>query len=134
MGNCGYSNFEWTLVRRVVGEAWHPADDELAGTEAYGEPVCSTCDGTFSIPFNDMDYTHFYFESGDSEIWLVTTVDSVIGEYYADSPRPLIASSKQCDAYTANWFHRSNAPEDPWVTVENFYPTHSSQAVYAESN
>ena len=92
----GVPEFDWTLVRRVVGESWHPINDNLEGSEAYGEPVCSTCDGTFSIPFNNMYYTHFLFETGDGEKWLIATVDAVIGENYNHNSRPIVASSNGC--------------------------------------
>ena len=34
----GIGSDRWKLVRRVkAGNAWHPATDQLAGTESYGE-------------------------------------------------------------------------------------------------
>ncbi len=48
-------NFEgggWALVRRVrQGTTWHPATDNLRGTDVYGTASTSTSDSTFSLPF-----------------------------------------------------------------------------------
>ncbi len=48
-------NFEgggWALVRRVrQGTTWHPATDNLQGTDVYGSSGTSTSDSTFSLPF-----------------------------------------------------------------------------------
>ena len=55
--NLATTNFQgstWTLVRRVKqGDTWHPATDELAGTDEYGIYGDATSDSTFSIPFGD---------------------------------------------------------------------------------
>ncbi len=66
------SKFEgggWALVRRVKqGSTWHPATDNLAGTEYYGTAGSSTSDSTFSLPFASLitsDQTQFLFASGE---------------------------------------------------------------------
>ncbi len=42
----------WALVRRVrQGTRWHPATDDLRGTDVYGSAGTSTSDSTFSLPF-----------------------------------------------------------------------------------
>ncbi len=59
----------WALVRRVKqGSTWHPATDNLAGTDTYGTPGTSTSDSTFSLPFASLitsDQTQFLFASGE---------------------------------------------------------------------
>jgi hypothetical protein len=42
----------WALVRRVKqGSTWHPATDDLKGTDVYGTYGTATSDATFSIAF-----------------------------------------------------------------------------------
>ena len=56
----------WTLVRRVKkGTAWHPATDNLAGTDEYGTLGHETSDETFSIRFNETKFNQFLFSTGD---------------------------------------------------------------------
>ena len=76
---------KWTLVRRVKqGPSWHPATDELLGTDEYGTYCgqrgaakhCDTSDATFSIPFGDngrssLHWDQIMFSSGDNSLWLI---------------------------------------------------------------
>jgi hypothetical protein len=57
----------WALVRRVKqGSTWHPATDDLAGTDVYGTYGTATSDSTFSIAFSAWikQTTEFLFISG----------------------------------------------------------------------
>jgi hypothetical protein len=58
----------WLLVRRVKqGSSWHPANDNLTGTEpAYGTYGSATFDGTFGIPYSYwlQSSTEFLFMTG----------------------------------------------------------------------
>ncbi len=59
----------WVLVRRVKpGSAtWHPATDDLAGTQAaYGTYGSDTSDATFGIPYSSWvsSSTEFLFTTG----------------------------------------------------------------------
>ncbi len=60
----------WALVRRVKqGDAWHPATDNLAGTEpAYGVYGGPTFDATFGRPYSTWitTNTEFLFTTGSS--------------------------------------------------------------------
>jgi hypothetical protein len=57
----------WALVRRVKqGSAWHPATDNLAGTDVYGTANSGTAT-TFSFPFSNL------VTSGDSLVMLATS-------------------------------------------------------------
>ena len=43
----------WALVRRVKqGSTWHPATDDLMGTDVYGTYGTATSDSTFSVAFS----------------------------------------------------------------------------------
>ena len=57
----------WHLVRRVkTGSAWHPATDQLQGTETYGDSNCgSTDDCTFSVPWSGRSFSQYLFATGD---------------------------------------------------------------------
>jgi hypothetical protein len=57
----------WALVRRVKqGTAWHPANDNLAGTFAFGAYPFDFSTDTFSIPFSALvsQTTQMLFRSG----------------------------------------------------------------------
>jgi hypothetical protein len=57
----------WVLVRRVKqGASWHPATDDLAGTDVYGTYGTPTSDATFSVAFSAWisQTTEFLFISG----------------------------------------------------------------------
>ena len=66
-----------------------------------------------------MDYTHFLFETGDCEKWLIAKVSAVIGENYSNSARPIVASSNNCSNYDAKWYNRSGSAEDPWISADD---------------
>ena len=58
MGAC------WQHVRHVPGgESWHPATDQMRGTDVYGDPTDKT--KPFSIKWDTVDYdqvhTPYYF-------------------------------------------------------------------------
>jgi hypothetical protein len=56
---------DWKLVRHVpAGNTWHPATDQLRGTDQYGDP---NTDQAFSIRFDDDTFTNFLFATGDCE-------------------------------------------------------------------
>jgi hypothetical protein len=45
----------WALVRRVKqGATWHPANDDLRGTEVYGTYGTPNSDSTFSIAWQGL--------------------------------------------------------------------------------
>jgi hypothetical protein len=69
------NNFEgagWVLVRRVKqGSTWHPATDNLRGTDSYGSYGTATSDASFSVPFSSLiasSETLFLFANGKSQL------------------------------------------------------------------
>ena len=58
------------MVRRVqAGNTWHPADDQLQGTSAYGTFVNDpTADSTFSVPYDIENVVEFLFATGDGVV------------------------------------------------------------------
>ena len=91
----------WVLVRRVQqGSSWHPADDQLRGTDSYGQYPANVRNAdqaraTFSVAFAGMDYNQFLFESGDRTQWLIMDKKEI----------------DDCDAIVASGIDR---PWQPW--------------------
>jgi hypothetical protein len=114
----------WILVRRVqAGATWHPANDQLRGTDVYGpdgaaespaqaamlaasRPDADQAAATFSVAFDDLDFNQFLLESGDRTQWLIMDKKEI----------------DDCDAIVASGTDR---PWQPW------HPTirHSSATV-----
>jgi len=113
----------WQLVRRVqAGNAWHPSTDQLMGTDVYGSFVDNpTADATFSIAYDVNRVSEFLFATGDGQKWLVASKDSVVGGFYANELRPIIASSKSATGSSARWYRRQGAREDPWISLSDHH-------------
>ena len=85
----------WGRVRHVpAGDTWHPATDDLAGTDEYG--VEGSDEAAWSVKFSskvpeNCPYEEFLFATGDCTKWLVATVDAAIGERYDGARRPIIS-------------------------------------------
>ena len=86
--HCGYhiNNGGWTLVRHAPGgfTKWHPATDNLAGTDEYGDPSTGPMSRlAWSIPFETavMGYDEFLFTTGDCSKWLITKKTEVEGNF-----------------------------------------------------
>jgi hypothetical protein len=111
----------WQLVRRTHQQYyWHPATDQLRGTEVYGTPSTDKlAASTFSIKFDDIPFSEFCFASGDETIWLRATKFAVNGEWYNNALRDIISSSKNASPYQARWYHRNGVSEDPWVSLSD---------------
>ena len=120
----------WTLVRRVpAGRKWHPTNDGLAGKTVYGtyssNPQDNNIGSGWSINFENAvpGYNEFKFATGNEQVWLITTKAAIGGDavsppdYYANVPRTILSSSDSSRPYTALWYNRSYAPEDPWISV-----------------
>jgi hypothetical protein len=67
----------WLLVRHVssISTAWHPATDQMSGTDVYGtyDPTVSgaTTTENFSIEFASKNCEKFLFATADLSQWLV---------------------------------------------------------------
>ena len=101
-----------------AGSTWHPATDQLLGTDAYGTYTNDPqADATFSIPYVVDSVTEFLFSTGDESKWLVASKDEVVGGYYANEDRTIILSSTSSEIYTAKWYRRQGHSEDPWISL-----------------
>jgi hypothetical protein len=133
----------WELVRRVKpGLTWHPATDNLKGTDSYCYPTNSeycyakdalTADVTWTLPFNTETYDEFLFTTGNCHTWLITTVNAAIGEKHTFGLREILQSSKSTTPYTAKWLNREHVTEDPWISVNN-HDIHPALIVYGEDS
>ena len=125
----------WFLVRRTVG-AWHPADDDLAGTAEYGtyerNPNAAS---TFSVAFdgltmpNGRPFDQYLFASGDLSMWAIMDRSEVgdCQEIMATGGsgtgnggwNPTVkASSDTTEPTTPLQYCRSYCcDEDPWISV-----------------
>jgi len=111
---------EWVRVRHVpAGNVWHPANDELAGTDVYGTECVDSA--PWSVNFASKlpagcTYSEFLFSTGDCTKWLAATTDAVIGETYGSASRPILASSDNASNYSARWYNRGFG-SDPWISI-----------------
>ena len=63
-------------MRRVkAGTEWHPATDQLLGTDVYGTPSSAAADETFSVEFGAFD--QFLFATGDGAKWVIVDKEQV---------------------------------------------------------
>jgi len=108
----------WRIVRFLpeTANAWHPVNDNLAGTTTYG--VAYNYSNAFSVHFGNFD--EFLFSTHGMKHWIHVTKEQAIGTTYSNSARKIIKSSVMPFSYYANWYNRgSGAPEDPWIGLRN---------------
>lgn len=128
---------EWTLVRHVpTGNKWHPAKDQLRGTEAYGNQEGGPLSPwAWSINFANTQFNEFLFATGDEQKWLIASKAAVTGGYYANQKRDILKSSTRSSPYKARWYRRRGAQEDPWVSlVDHGDATKNQGLLYGENN
>jgi len=111
----------WRLVRHVPeGNHWHPARDQLRGTQAYGRKGNAKSPHPWSVRFDKMRFNEFLFASGDCKVWLVAKKWSVMG-WYNNAQRRVEASSWRGRPYHARWYRRHRNLEDPWVSLTDHH-------------
>ena len=129
---------DWYLVRRDAGamdrdgeRCWHPANDELAGTEYYGVNDASpTGSETFTIRFDVFAWSKMLLASGDLSMYVEmdrATIEScttgqVDGQW---RPEMLASSTRQQNVLQ---YCRSGVSEDPWISAAE----HPDHIVYGE--
>jgi hypothetical protein len=129
---------DWYLVRRDAGgmdrdgeRCWHPANDQLAGTESYGVNDASpTGPETFSIRFDSFGYDKMLLASGDLSMY-VEMDRSVIeqctnGEVNGQWRPDLMATSTNQNNVLQ--YCRAGNSEDPWISAAE----HPDFIVYGE--
>ena len=133
-----FQGYNWQLVRRVVGSAWHPATDQLAGTEAYGDACGPTASCTFSTAWSGSKFTHYLFATGDLQHWLIAERCQAECTFYSDegqNERTILKSSLSASPYRAVWLRRATQNEDPWISLTDHGPaTFNAQVIYGEAS
>lgn len=97
---------------------WHPATDQLVGTDVYGTADEPTND--WSIAFDTMSYDQYLFTTSDCEKWLVSEKEQVLG-WYSNEDREIVKSSISEEPYTAKWYRRTGSAEDPWISLNDHW-------------
>jgi hypothetical protein len=108
----------WKLVRHVpAGSRWHPARDQLRGTQVYGNPRHNSRPWSIRFPA----FNQFLFATGDCKKWLIADKNSVLG-WYSNGRRKILKSSTHRRPYYARWYRRHGNREDPWVSLNDHGP------------
>ena len=110
----------WTAVRCVSSKegAWHPATDNLRGTESYGTVSSWEDDTTWSASwsFDNDGFTQVLLALTDFSYWLVVD-SSTLFQYGAPLEATILASSASSNQTFAQWYIREGNTEDPWASV-----------------
>jgi len=108
----------WILVRCVSSSdgCWHPATDNLRGSDEYGSYADYRNDTTFSVQWETSDVKMFLFALTDFSYWLVTKKAQIF-EFGSPTSSTVLVSSASDEAYEAEWYIRDHSLEDPWVSV-----------------
>lgn len=130
---CPAAGAGWKLVRHVpAGNSWHPARDQLTGTSVYGSPANSG--NAWSVKFSSTPFNEFLFATGDCKKWLIAKKDQVLG-WYSNGQRQILKSSTHSSPYTAAWYRRQGALEDPWISLNDHHPAiGQGNILYGENN
>ena len=134
IGGFAHMNFngrDFYLVRRKAGsDAWHPANDNLAGSATYGDlSTDPLSDTTFSVGFGD-SFTEYLLASGDMSMWVMIARDELASRCAASCANcqmTLVGSNIGGDP--VGQYCRTGASEDPWISAGH----HPDQIVYGEN-
>jgi len=111
----------WQLVRHTPPTHWHPATDQMRGTEVYGTPGDENATLAWSTGWDLSDVDRFMFASVDLQFWLIVKKVDIVGEdgnlYYNNGEVAIVASSSNPEPHTARWYRRNGSKEDPWVSL-----------------
>jgi hypothetical protein len=104
----------WRIVRYLppTSTTWYPINDNLAGTTSVG--TAYDYNNWWTTPFGAFD--EMMFATFNMKYWLYVTREQAIGTNYDGATRTILRSSiSPTNSYTAVWYNRSNAAEDPWI-------------------
>jgi hypothetical protein len=105
-------------MRRVKnGKNWHPATDNLDGTNPnYGVYNATDHEGneTFNKQMDLSSTTQYLFTSNNFDDWLLASKEAVM-KTYNDEPADIMASHLQMSAYQANWKNQIGNGSDPEI-------------------
>jgi len=137
--SCGYlEGGDWKPVRHVPGvNSWHPATDQLRGTDTYGNPGIPQSPWSINFETAVPDWNQFLFSTGNCAVWLVANREAVIGidgnAYYSNAKRDIVSSSiRSTNPDHPVWWRRVGLQQDPWISVEDPPPAVDGGVVYYE--
>jgi hypothetical protein len=117
----------WEVKRFVPGSdsdyvKWHPATDQLVGTDFYGVKGCTIL--PWSEEFTSSNFDQFLFINGDKSKWIIMSRLEVIGTdgapaWYNNANVNIVKSSVNPDSYQAKMYRRNGNIEDPLITIED---------------
>gem|GEM_PF-6178170 len=102
----------------ATSESWHPATDNLAGTDVYDDG-----NGTFSIDFESTvaDWNQILLSTGDGVHWMIFD-KSQLAVTGSNTPMTILASSISASPYEVNFYNRTNCcSEDPWLSINDHF-------------
>ena len=110
------------------GGGWHPTNDDLAGTHAYG----SRCDDSkpWSVAWHNDAFDEYLFASGNCKNWLISAKSTFDKASWTGTggnchdrkdggPGFVLKSSISKSPYNTTWCLRKNNkdPNQPWVSL-----------------
>ena len=125
----------WRLVRYLppTASAWHPATDDLAGTDVYG--TANDNSNAWSVEFGTFD--DFVIGTCGLQHWVWVEKDELIGEHYTptSTKRNVKKSSYSDVPYEAGWWNRGdpNQSYDPVIYDRDHYET-GKQILYMDDS
>ena len=80
----------------------------------------------------------FLLASENFAYFLIVDKDEINGadgqKYYGPQSIPIVASSLNCEPYSANWYRRNGFREDPWVSIRNHGDGAGQLMIYGGDN
>jgi len=124
----------WELVRWMPsGNTFHPATDNLFGSDVYGNS--NDMSKPWSIRYETKSFDQFLFAFGDCDKWLIADAHVVLADNWDYAQRKIYKSSLHDYTYTAGWFKRAVAIEDPWISLYDHYAAKPNKDVlYGENS
>jgi len=123
----------FALARRVAkGNKWHPATDELRGTDSYGSaPTNPTSGPTGTMKWNYNAVQYFLFSTGDFSEWMIMKRSVIDSKFGGPKAQQILCSSSYNTPRSHKQYYRNGASEDPWLS----YLDHgTSSMMYGESS
>ena len=120
----------WRIVRFLPPNLGRWYQGNYINTTTFNIPAIGTSynyTNEWAVPFGTFD--EMFFGTFNMTYWLRCLKTSVLGSY-TNSARSIISSSFSSTPYSANWYNRSSAAEDPLISIQNY----GTQVVYAENS
>ena len=132
-----YPKCKAVLVRQTIN-LFHKAHDNLLGTAEYSTPGP---DNDFSLKYHYWDFDTFIFATKDHQYFMAMTKEAIGGylvtpnDFYADQARifhVIKPGSVKWELNATTMYNRQHSLEDPWISINNHWPTETNQMMYGE--